>query len=221
MGVFGDDLLRKAADGRALIETRLPVLLVLFGLIWALVVVLVHGLNSDHTSWTNWIKPDGFLASVGMPGYAVDDGQFGTRSMNTGNPSRPLDGTNSIAENAQILAEYVEAVRVNTGAERIDLVAHSLGGLISRYYVQNLMPLVQIPGLADVPVANQLFMAGTPNGGAMAPATSNGMARRRFISRSASVPPVPALPAARAEPARRLPASGNRRRDWWSGGLGG
>lgn len=128
-------------------------------------VVLVHGLNSDHTSWINWIKPDGFLANVGMPGYAVDDGQFGTRSMNTGNPSRPLDGTNSIAENALILAEYVEAVRVNTGAERIDLVAHSLGGLISRYYVQNLMPLVQIPGLADVPVANQLFMAGTPNGG--------------------------------------------------------
>jgi hypothetical protein len=59
----------------------------------------------------------------------------------------------------------VEAVRRNTGAERVDLVAHSLGGLISRYYVQNLMPVVSTSGLSDVPVANQLFMAGTPNGG--------------------------------------------------------
>ena len=128
-------------------------------------VVLVHGLNSDHNSWINWISPGGFLEQVGLPAYAVDDGQFGVRKMNTGNPSSPLSGTNSIAENAQVLAEYVEAVRRNTGAERVDLVAHSLGGLISRYYVQNLMPVVHSPVLPEVPVANQLFMAGTPNGG--------------------------------------------------------
>ena len=96
---------------------------------------------------------------------AVDDGQFGTRRMNTGIPSQPTTPTNSIAENARIVAEYVEAVRQNTGAERVDLVAHSLGGLISRYYVQNLMPVVEAPGLPPVPAANQLFMAGTPNGG--------------------------------------------------------
>lgn len=128
-------------------------------------VVLVHGLNSDHNSWINWISPGGYLEQVGLPGYAVDDGQFGVRKMNTGNPSSPLAGTNSIAENAQVLAEYVAAVRSNTGAERVDLVAHSLGGLISRYYVQNLMPVVRSPKLPEVPVANQLFMAGTPNGG--------------------------------------------------------
>jgi hypothetical protein len=128
-------------------------------------IVLVHGLNSDQRSWTAWIKPDGFLAGMGMVGYAVDDEQFGTRRMNTGNPAKPLDKTFSIAENAQVVAEYVEAVRRNTGAERVDLVAHSLGGLISRYYVQNLMPIVESPGLPDVPVANQLVMAGTPNAG--------------------------------------------------------
>jgi len=128
-------------------------------------LVLVHGLNSNHRSWTNWIKPDGYLAEIGMPGYAVDDGQFGTRQMNTGDPGKPLDGTSSIAQNAQVLAEYVEAVRAGTGAERVDLVGHSLGGLISRYYVQNLMPLVQVNGLEDVPAVNQLVMAGTPNAG--------------------------------------------------------
>lgn len=128
-------------------------------------IVLVHGLNSDETSWINWIKPGGYLEARGLPGYAVDDRQFGTRRMNTGIPSQPKMPTFSIAENAQVLAEYVEAVRQNTGAERVDLVAHSLGGLISRYYVQNLMPAVNAAGLADAPVANQLFMAGTPNGG--------------------------------------------------------
>jgi pimeloyl-ACP methyl ester carboxylesterase len=128
-------------------------------------IILVHGLNSDESSWINWIKPGGYLEARGLPGYAVDDGQFGTRRMNTGIPSRPTTPTFSIAQNAEIVAEYVEAVRKNTGAERVDLVAHSLGGLISRYYVQNLMPVVEAPGLPPVPVANQLFMAGTPNAG--------------------------------------------------------
>lgn len=128
-------------------------------------IILVHGLNSDERSWINWIKPGGYLDTRGLAGYAVDDGQFGTRRMNTGIPSQPTTPTFSIAQNAEVVAEYVEAVRKNTGAERVDLVAHSLGGLISRYYVQNLMPLVEAPGLPPVPVANQLFMAGTPNGG--------------------------------------------------------
>ncbi|MCU0507580.1 MAG: alpha/beta fold hydrolase [Anaerolineae bacterium] len=128
-------------------------------------IILVHGLNSDETSWINWIKSGGYLEARGLPGYAVDDGQFGTRRMNTGIPSQPKAPTFSIAQNAEVVAEYVEAVRKNTGAERVDLVAHSLGGLISRYYVQNLMPVVEAAGLPAAPVANQLFMAGTPNGG--------------------------------------------------------
>jgi pimeloyl-ACP methyl ester carboxylesterase len=127
--------------------------------------VLVHGLNSDQTSWVNWIEPGGYLQEANLPGYAVDDGQFGTRRMHTGNPKKPLERTLSIAENAQVVAEYVAAVRANTGAERVDLVGHSLGGLISRYYIQNLMPEVSAPGLAKAPVVNQLVIAGTPNGG--------------------------------------------------------
>ena len=80
-------------------------------------LVLVHGLNSDHTSWIRWIEPDGYLQEVGLPGYAIDDEQFGTRRMNTGDPKKPLTATFSIAENAQVLADYIEAVRANTGAD--------------------------------------------------------------------------------------------------------
>ena len=128
-------------------------------------LVLVHGLNSDHTSWIRWIEPDGYLQEVGLPGYAVDDEQFGTRRMNTGDPKKPLAATFSIAENARVLADYIEAVRANTGAERVDLVGHSLGGLISRYYIQNLMPMTAAEGLPDAPAVNQFIIAGTPNGG--------------------------------------------------------
>jgi pimeloyl-ACP methyl ester carboxylesterase len=128
-------------------------------------VVLVHGLNSDHTSWIRWIEPGGYLQQADLPGYAADDGQFDTRKMNTGNPQKPLAPTFSIAENARVLAEYVEAVRSHTGAERVDLVGHSLGGLISREYIQNLMPEVSAEGLPDVPAVNQFIIAGTPNGG--------------------------------------------------------
>jgi hypothetical protein len=40
-----------------------------------------------------------------------------------------------------------------------------MGGLISRYYVSRLMPLVERQGLPTVPAVNQLYMIGTPNGG--------------------------------------------------------
>ena len=66
-------------------------------------VVLVHGLNSDFTTWTAWTEPGGFLAQVGLLGYAVGDGQFGfSQKMNTGSFSTPKASTKSIAENAQI-----------------------------------------------------------------------------------------------------------------------
>jgi pimeloyl-ACP methyl ester carboxylesterase len=39
---------------------------------------------------------------------------------------------------AERLAEYVEGVCESTGRRRIDVVGHSLGGLIARYYVQRM-----------------------------------------------------------------------------------
>jgi hypothetical protein len=126
-------------------------------------VILVHGLNSDATAWSSWTKPGGFLDQSGLHGYAADDEQFGTAVMNMGSATRPLDPTNTIAQNADILARYIAAVRANTGAERVDIVAHSMGGLVSRFYIQNLMPLAEVEGLDPVPTVNQLFMLGTPN----------------------------------------------------------
>jgi hypothetical protein len=85
--------------------------------------------------------------------------------MNIGDFDQPRQPTNTIAENADILARYVKAVRQATGAERVDIVSHSAGGLISRYYVATLMPIVESSGLPSVPAVNQLYMLGTPNAG--------------------------------------------------------
>jgi pimeloyl-ACP methyl ester carboxylesterase len=128
-------------------------------------VVLVHGTNSGAWAWQAWTSADGFLPARGLQSFAVGDGQFGIEPMNIGDFHQPRRPTRSIAGNAAILARYVEAARRATGAERVDIVAHSMGGLISRHYIATLMPVVERSGLPPAPVVNQLYMLGTPNAG--------------------------------------------------------
>lgn len=118
-------------------------------------VVMVHGFGSDFTTWLSYLGPSGFLARAGIPGYAVGDGQV-AGTMQTGSLLNPTMRTNTIARNAEILSEYIANVKSLTGAGQVDLVVHSMGGLISRYYIDRVM------GNRDVA---QLIMLGTPNGG--------------------------------------------------------
>lgn len=118
-------------------------------------VVLVHGLASNAATWASYTKPDGYLASMGLRGFAVGDGQA-EGAMSTGDPAQPLKQTNTIAQNAEELARYIAGVKRATGAQTVDLVAHSMGGLISRYYIDRLMKDRDV---------GQLIMLGAPNGG--------------------------------------------------------
>lgn len=45
-------------------------------------------------------------------------------------------GVGDIRDSARALSSYVEQVRAATGATRVDLVTHSEGGLVSRWYVK-------------------------------------------------------------------------------------
>jgi triacylglycerol esterase/lipase EstA (alpha/beta hydrolase family) len=47
-------------------------------------------------------------------------------------------GTTDIADTARDLAAFVDDVRARTGADKVDLVAHSQGGLVARQYVKYL-----------------------------------------------------------------------------------
>jgi len=82
-------------------------------------VVLVHGFLSSWQAWENYLGPNGYLAQVGLHGFAVGDGQV-EGTMNTGRLDQPTGKTNTIAENAAILAEYIDNVKKLTGAQSVD-----------------------------------------------------------------------------------------------------
>ncbi|KQX48102.1 MULTISPECIES: lipase [unclassified Streptomyces] len=83
-------------------------------------VVFVHGYNADPGVWGGLragFKADGYTdAELFSFGYDTH------RSVN-----EVLSGE---------LAAYVEGVKRQTGASRVDLVAHSFGSLVTRWYVK-------------------------------------------------------------------------------------
>ncbi len=118
-------------------------------------VVLVHGFAAEWEVWAAYLGTDGFLTANGLRGFAVDDGQV-AGVMNIGKKSTPLTRTNTIAQNAEALGEYIGNVQQATGAEQVDLLVHSMGGIIARYYVDRLMPTRNVA---------QLILLGSPMGG--------------------------------------------------------
>ena len=118
-------------------------------------VVLVHGFNSDFHAWDKYLGSQSFLSSLGLQGYAVGDGQV-EGVLNTGSLSDPTARTHTLAENAAILGEYIDNVQKLTGAEKVDLLVHSMGGMISRYYLDRVMTRDNVA---------QLIILGTPMAG--------------------------------------------------------
>ncbi|MGW4746001.1 esterase/lipase family protein [Streptomyces sp. NPDC004290] len=83
-------------------------------------VVFVHGYNADPGVW------GGLRADLRADGYAdAELFSFGYDTHRSVNES--LSGE---------LAAYVEGVKRQTGASRVDLVAHSFGSLVTRWYVK-------------------------------------------------------------------------------------
>ena len=118
-------------------------------------VILAHGFIASADAWSAYLGPNGFLAFMGLRGFAVGDGQAEGK-FSTGSITDPAGRTNTIAQNAEILQRYIANVKKLTGAQQVDLVGHSMGGLIARYYIDRLM--------TERDVA-QLIMLGTPQNG--------------------------------------------------------
>jgi len=70
----------------------------------------------------------------------------------------------SIDENAKLLGTYIQQKKCETGAKQVNVVAHSMGGLITRRYIDRYM------GSRDI---NKLIMLGTPNGGSSSAILAN------------------------------------------------
>lgn len=119
-------------------------------------VVFLHGFNGSAERWDKVFE---WLTSGDKPvnkeGGIIDAGKFENidpqANLFSLRLSRPY---NSVETNKAELKAAVEAVLDATGAEEVDLVVHSLGGLNARSYLQD-----------DDEKVNKLVMLGTPNHG--------------------------------------------------------
>lgn len=118
-------------------------------------VVFVHGFGSSAEAWINYLGGKGFLSTFGVRGFAVGDGQVAGK-LNLGNLANPTGSTETIRSNAAILRDYIAGVKQATGAQMVDLIAHSMGNLVSRYYIDRVMPGRDVA---------QMIMLGPPNQG--------------------------------------------------------
>ena len=136
-------------------------------------LVLVHGLWSNASTWDSW-EGYAMAAHPGWEGrvFAVNTMDMGvspreTLSLSTlATGDYPLAASNfttrSIADNADALEAFIADIREQTGSCHIELVAHSMGGLISRRFIHELMPPLEADGQK---LMDDLIMLGTPNQG--------------------------------------------------------
>jgi triacylglycerol esterase/lipase EstA (alpha/beta hydrolase family) len=88
-------------------------------------VVLVNGTFANMDD--NWQAASPILANHG---YCVFAFNYGGTSATS-----PIQGTGDIAASAATLSSFVNQVLGDTGASKVDLVGHSQGGMMPRYYV--------------------------------------------------------------------------------------
>jgi triacylglycerol esterase/lipase EstA (alpha/beta hydrolase family) len=92
-------------------------------------VVLVHGtLANENFSWQA-LSPE--LKNAGYCVYAFNYGADGSTITH-------FFGLAPIATSAKQLSTFVNRVLASTGASKVDLVGHSQGGMMPRYYIQDL-----------------------------------------------------------------------------------
>ena len=85
-------------------------------------VILVPGTFESMAK--NWSTLSPYLKSKGYCVFALNYGE-----------TNGVYATAPVTESAKELAPFVDAVRAATGAKKVDLVGHSQGGMMPRYYM--------------------------------------------------------------------------------------
>ncbi|WP_338694917.1 alpha/beta fold hydrolase [Streptomyces sp. Q6] len=103
-------------------------------------VVLVHGTFGNSVD--NWLVLAPYLVKRGYCVFSLDYGQL---------PGVPLfNGLGPIARSAEQLDAFVGKVRGATGAAKVDLVGHSQGGMMPRYYLKFLGGAAEVNALVGI-----------------------------------------------------------------------
>src|SRR5512139_991100 len=107
-------------------------------------VVLVHGTFANGS--VNWLIASPALAAHGYCVFALTYGE---------EPDVPvLRGLAPVADSAAQLKTFVDGVLAATGASKVDLVGHSQGGMMPRYYLRFLGGAAKVNALVALAPSN-------------------------------------------------------------------
>jgi triacylglycerol lipase len=84
-------------------------------------ILFVHGWNSSASTWNTMISR---FQADGWPSSHLRAFSYNTSQSN--------------ATTAQTVSQEVDKLLASTGATKVDIITHSMGGLSSRYYLKNL-----------------------------------------------------------------------------------
>jgi triacylglycerol esterase/lipase EstA (alpha/beta hydrolase family) len=107
-------------------------------------VVLVHGTFGN--AWDNWLVGAPYIAARGFCVFELDYGQVAGVPL--------IHGLAPIEQSAQQLSDYVDQVLAATGASQVDVVGHSQGGMMPRYYLKFLGGAAKVHTLVGIAPSN-------------------------------------------------------------------
>jgi triacylglycerol esterase/lipase EstA (alpha/beta hydrolase family) len=109
-------------------------------------VILVHGTFADMSD--SWQALSPLLHNSGYCVYAFNYGPY------AGSGSLGVYATGNIATSAEELSAFVDRVLASTGAGQADLVGHSQGGMMPRYYLRFLGGSAKVHTLVGLAPSN-------------------------------------------------------------------
>jgi triacylglycerol esterase/lipase EstA (alpha/beta hydrolase family) len=149
-------------------------------------VVLVHGTFADMSNSWQAISP--LLKNNGYCVFALNYGSYG------GSGAVGVYGTGEIRNSAKELAAFVDQVLAATGAPEVDLVGHSQGGTMPRYYLKFLGGAEEVHTLVGLSPSNhgttvdgigllaRFFPGGEQFTGALCPACEEQIVGSAFLA---------------------------------------
>jgi triacylglycerol esterase/lipase EstA (alpha/beta hydrolase family) len=109
-------------------------------------VVLVHGTFADMSD--SWQALSPLLYNNGYCVFALNYGSYAFSGL------LGIYGTGNIAQSAQQLSSFINRVLAATGSSQVDLVGHSQGGMMPRYYLRFLGGATKVHTLIGLAPSN-------------------------------------------------------------------